>query len=127
MLLDLPGRFLSPLISRLILKGSEKSTYRCKLCREKMAETHSFLYLIPAKIDDVHEESAQYYIKNATPIQSTEQIPTGNRACYISVLQCQTCGYREVSVVDFLKVRDKEIIKGGDIYSYEDFKDFFSS
>ncbi len=126
MFLDLTNRFFIPLLNRLIIKGSEKSAYKCKLCKEKMVETGCHLYLIPAKIDDVHEESSGYYLKNATPIQSPEQIPTGNRACYIFVFQCQTCGYRDVSVVDFLKVRDKEIIKGGGIYSYEEFKDFLA-
>lgn len=126
MSLDLINRFFSPLLSKLFIEGSEKKGYKCKLCKEKMAETHSYLYLIPARIDDVHEESSAYYLKNATPIQSQEQIPTGNRACYITVFQCQTCGYRDVSVVDFLKVRDKEIIKGGDVYSYKEFKDFLA-
>ena len=126
MSLDLTNRFFFPLLKNLILKGSEKVGNKCKLCKNKMAETQSYLYLIPARIDEEHEESSAYYLKNATPIQSREQIPTGNRACVITVYQCQSCGYRDVAVVDFLRVRDKEIIKGGDVYPYEDFKEFLN-
>lgn len=124
--LDLANRFFIPLLNKLILKGSEKLGNKCKICKEKMIETQSDLYLIPARIDDVHEESSAYYLKNATPIQDRDQIPTGNRACIITVYRCPSCGYRDVSVVDFLRVRDMEIIKGGDVYPYEEFKDFLS-
>lgn len=40
------------------------------------------------------------------------------------VFQCQSCGHKKVSVVDFLKVRDNELVKGGDIYPYEKFREF---
>ena len=126
MLFDLINRFFAPLMEKAIISASEKSGYKCKICKEKMLESQSDLYLIPAKIDDVHEESSAYYLNNATPIENTDQIPTGNRACYITVFQCPSCGHRNVSIVDFLKVRDKEIIKGGDIYSYDEFKDFLN-
>ena len=72
-----------------------------------------------------HEESAEYYISNAKRIESEEQIPNGNRACRMYVFQCQDCGHKMVSVVDFLKVRENELIKGGDIYPYEKFQYFF--
>ncbi len=34
------------------------------------------------------------------------------------------CGHKKVSVVDFLKVRENELVKEGDIYPYEKFREF---
>ncbi|MBO5246093.1 MAG: hypothetical protein J6B28_02400 [Eubacterium sp.] len=125
--LDLYGRFFRPLLYRTILKVSEKSCEKCKQCKGKLVDTASYLYLIPVMFDQEHEESAAYYINHAVRIENEEQIPNGNRACRIDVLQCQDCGHRVVSVVDFLKVREDALIKGGDIYPYEEFKDFLFS
>lgn len=73
------------------------------------------------------EKSAEYYLNNATSIENTEQIPSGNRACRMFIFQCQSCGFKKVSIVDFLKVRDYEIVKSGDIYPYEKFRNFFNN
>lgn len=127
MSLDLFNRFFHPLIFRTLLKSAEKRAEKCEVCKGKMVDTISYLYLIPAKFDDEHEESAEYYIHNGTRIESTEQIPNGNRACRMYVFQCQSCAHKKVSVVDFLKVRENELIKAGDIYPYEKFQAFFSN
>lgn len=125
--LDLFNRFFSPLIKGALLSAAEKDAEKCKLCKGKMIDTVSYLYLIPVQFGNEHEESAEYYINNATRIESVDQIPNGNRACRMYVFQCQNCGHKKISVVDFLKVRDNEIVKGGDIYPYEKFSDFFES
>lgn len=125
--LDLFNRFFSPLIKDALLNAAEKDAEKCKVCKGKMTDTMCYLYLIPAQFSDEHEESAEYYINNATRIESVDQIPNGNRACRMYVFQCQSCAHKKVSVVDFLKVRDNEIVKGGDIYPYEEFKDFFNN
>lgn len=125
MYLDLFNRFFRPLLFRVFLKSAEKSGEKCKICKGKMVDTTSYLYLIPAHFSETHEESAKYYLNHAVRIESTEQIPNGNRACYMYIFECQNCGHRIVSVVDFLKVRESELIKGGDIYPYEDFQEFF--
>ncbi len=124
-MLNITNRFILPLLQRAAEKRAEKSVYRCKQCNYQMADTASYLFLIPAHFDEDHEESIHYYIRNARPIENTNQIPTGNRACRMSISQCQSCGYREVAVLDFLKVRDMELPKSGDIYPYEQFGDFF--
>lgn len=95
------------------------------MCKGKMINVISYLYLIPVHFDEEHEESVAYYLNNAVSIESMEQIPNGNRACYMHVFQCQDCARRVVSVVDFLKVRDNVVIKGGDIYPYEEFQKLF--
>lgn len=125
--LDLFNRFFRPLIFNALLKSAEKNAEKCEVCKGKMIDTTSYLYLLPVQFSDEHEESAEYYINNATRIESTEQIPNGNRACYMYVFQCQDCGHKMVSVVDFLKVRENELMKGGDIYPYEKFRDFLNN
>lgn len=121
------GRFIFPLIMRGVLKVSEKNGIKCDKCKTKMQDVKSYLYLIPVHFDEQHEETAQYYITHARPIESTEQIPSGNRACRMYVFQCMECGSKKVSVVDFLRVRDFEMLKGGDIYPYEQFEQFLNS
>lgn len=123
--LDLFNRFFRPLIFRALLKSAEKDAETCEMCKGKMVDTTSYLYLLPVQFSEEHEESAEYYLNNAVRIESTEQIPNGNRACYMYVFQCQSCGHRIVSVVDFLQVRDSQLIKAGDVYPYEDFQEFF--
>ena len=125
MYLHLYDRFIRPLLYRALLLFAEKKAETCELCKGKMIDTVCYLYLIPAKFGEEHEESAEYYIKNGVKIDSTEQIPNGNRACRMFIFQCQSCGHKKVSVVDFLKVRDNELVKGGDIYPYEKFREFF--
>lgn len=125
MYLDLFQRFVKPLLYNTLLKHSEKSIEKCKQCKGKMVDTTSYLYLLPAHFDEEHEENAEYYLNNARQIESTEQIPSGNRACRMFIFQCQSCGHKIVSVVDFLKVREDELVKGGDIYPYEKFQTFF--
>lgn len=125
MWLDIFGRFFRPLVSNALLAMSGKSAEKCKKCKGKMVDTACFLYLIPVQFDQEHEESAEYYISNATRIDHEEQIPSGNRACRMYVFQCQECGHQMVSVVDFLKVRETELIKGGNMYPYEKFQHFF--
>ena len=110
-----------------IAKHSDGETQKCKKCKGEMIAVKSYEYLIPARFDEEHEESVDYYIQNVKPIKDSSEIPAGNRACYIHLFQCQGCGHKNVSVVDFLKVRDQEILKGGDIYPYEDFKYFLEN
>lgn len=39
----------------------------------------------------------------------------------------EPCGGRSVSVIDFLKVRDMEVTKGGGVYPYEEFALFLQN
>lgn len=117
------GRYIWPLIKRAMYKIAENTENKCSVCKGTMTDTRRDLFLIPARIDQSHEESAEYYLRNAIPLESSEQIPTGNRACYMFILQCQQCGRKEVVVQDFLRVRDQEYVKGGGVYPYEKLKD----
>ena len=123
--LHLLERFIAPLLMRAGIHFGEKSLQKCKACKGKMAEAGEHLYLLPVKVDAKHEESAEYYIRNAKKIRSVDEIPAGTRACRMFIFECQNCGNKIVSVVDFLRVRDDEVLEGGDIYPYEKFKDFF--
>lgn len=118
------ARFILPHIIRgAVNKAAEKGN-TCDKCKGAMDTVSETLCLIPVSFDHEHDRSAEYYIINATPIQSVEQIPTGNRACRIAVLKCRICGCREVGVVDFLRVRDNEITENIDIFPYEPFSGF---
>lgn len=124
--LDLFHRLFRPLIMKAAMKIGEKTTDRCKLCKGELVESTSYLCLLPVMFGDSHEESAEYYLENAKLIEDLSQIPNGKRACYMYVFQCQGCGYKEVSVVDFLQVRDNMVIKGGGTYPYEKFGEFLN-
>lgn len=94
---------------------------KCKKCKGTMTSSKSYLYLLPVYFDDLHAENAEYYLNNTIPIDNEEDIPIGRRACYFHLFQCDGCSNRSISVVDFLKVRDQKVIKGGDVYPYEKF------
>lgn len=123
--LHLLERVIEPLLIRIGVHFGEKSLEKCKECKGKMVEAGEHLYLLPVKLSEKHEESAEYYIRNAKKIQSTDEIPSGTRACRMFIFECQNCGHKIVSVVDFLHVRGSEVLEGGDIYPFDKFKDFF--
>lgn len=105
-----------------LINHSNSETMKCKRCKGTMSSKHQYLALLPVSFDEKHEESADYYQNCTIPLESEDQIPTGRRACYMHIFQCENCTNRLVSVVDFLKVRDQYLTKGGDIYPYEDFR-----
>lgn len=85
---------------------------RCRKCKAVCEYEESFLYLMPGFVGDEHIEEIDYYVRNGVPIEDTNQIPPGRRACYFNVFHCPKCGYRNVSIVDFLNVRDNTLVKG---------------
>ncbi len=117
-------RFILPYIVRDAVKKAAEKGNICDKCKGGMDTISETLCLIPVSFDHKHERTAEYYINNSTPIQSVEQIPTGNRACRIAVLKCRICDRKEVGVVDFLRVRDTEITESIDIFPYEPFSGF---
>lgn len=99
---------------------------KCSKCKGLMQTESTYLYLLPISFGVEHEECAEYYLNNAVPINDEEEIPTGRRACYIKVLRCGDCSRREVSVIDFLKVREDEVPKSAGRYPYEQFQEFLN-
>lgn len=89
---------------------------KCDKCKGSMVLQAEKLYLIPCWINDEHEESDEYYAKYAYPINDLNDIPIGQRACYVRIFFCEECGNFNVNILDFLQVRDKQIAKGGGIY-----------
>lgn len=118
-------RLFGGVIIRKLMEAEDKKGVSCENCKEKMENTSSRLYLLPVFFDHSHEESAEYYVGNATPITDRELIPSGQRACWMHIFTCAKCGRKKVSIVEFLRVRDQDLIKGGDIYPYEKFQYFF--
>lgn len=116
--------FGGSILHKIAEKESEKGL-DCDACRTKLENTESHLYLIPVYFDHGHENSAQYYAANARPIADRELIPSGQRACWMHIFTCPTCGSKKVSVVDFLRVRDQDLPKGGGVFPYGDFGRFF--
>lgn len=108
----------------LFLKYGNTETRKCPKCKGTMIIAKSRLYVLPTCFNETHKQCADYYFENAVPISDESQIPKGNQSCYIHTLQCQSCGFRNVSVVDFLKVRDKEVLKDAEEYPFELFQNF---
>ena len=111
------------------MESVEPETSRSSGSTNLMQRTMTSLqfFFVWAGFDEGHEESAAYYLNHTVPIESEDDIPTGRRACYIHVFQCGNCTNRLISVVDFLKVRDQFVVKGGDTYPYEDFKSYIET
>lgn len=108
----------------LYLKYGHIDTAKCPKCKGTMIITKSYLYVLPACFDQTHEQTWEYYLQNAVPIDDESQIPTGNQSCYMHIMQCQDCGYKNVHVIDFLKVRESAVLKDGEEYPYETFREF---
>ena len=85
---------------------------RCKPCRTRMQKTgQPRLYLLPCWHGDTYQPSLDYYLQNCVPIDSIDEIPTGRRACRVTICQCPQCGARLAMVQDFLRVRGEELVK----------------
>lgn len=126
-LVILADRFLLPLLTKGAGKFLKGRRLRCRQCKGMMMNITSSLYVLPVHFDHIHERSAAYYRKNAKAIAGIEQVPSGNRACKMTVSQCSVCGYKEVEVIDFLPVRGQEVIEGADVYPYSEFGQFFNN
>lgn len=111
-------------IFRFAVRYSDTETQKCKKCRQKMIDSGHFLFLIPVRFDQKYKASPEYYKKNFVQIKTVGEIPEGQRACHMYLFTCTNCGYKNISIVDFLKVRDAEVIKGGEIYEYADFSEY---
>lgn len=118
----------APLIIRIVLhfyvKYADTDTQKCKNCKGTMVAGEHFLFLLPLHFDEKYKPSPEYYKENMVQIYSEAEIPEGRRACHLYVFQCRDCGYKNVSVIDFLRVRDNEVLKESDIYPYEDFREY---
>lgn len=121
----------APIVLRLILhfyaKYGNMDTQKCKKCKGTMTAGEHFLFLLPLHFGEKYKPSAEYYKKNFVQIKSEAEIPEGQRACHLYVFRCNNCGNRNVSIVDFLRVRDTELLKEGDTYPYDDFKEYLEN
>ena len=120
-------RYVLPYIFRGLIKVAEKKGNICDVCKGAMIDIREDLRLLPVRFDESHDRSSEYYIYSTVAINDLAEVPTGNRACKIILLQCQNCGCKEVVVMDILPVRGQELLKNTDLFSYEDFKEFYES
>ena len=104
---------------------TDEDKMKCPKCKGHMRMLDKRLYLLPCMFGASHEESSQYYVKNARPISSESEIPSGQRAAYFTLFMCEECGDKKVSVIDFLKVREETMAKGGGLYDYSELRQFF--
>lgn len=112
------GRFLQSIFA-LVTHGmiySRKN--RCDRCRKPTHQEDSYLYLLPSFLDDEFQEDVEYYINNAVPLRDEREIPPGRRACYFNIFLCPFCGNREVTIADFLNVREQQLLKGMAVVPY---------
>lgn len=119
------ARFIWPLIVRAMIKAAEKKGNICDACKGSMIEVSEHLRMLPVRFDEGHDRSAYYYIHSTVPVKELSEVPSGNRACKIFLLQCQSCGCKEVAVMDILPVRGQEILKNGDVFQYGEFREFY--
>ncbi len=99
---------------------------KCETCGVRMeyrCETPQ-LFLIPVFSDHTYKVCEEYYLSNMQPISSMAEIPTGQRACKLHVIQCPQCAKKLVRIEDFLKVRDTEVFENLEFYEYSHFQQF---
>lgn len=102
----------------------DEDSLKCEHCKGALQLKMKNLYLLPCRFDASHEETVAYYKNHAALIVSANQIPTGQRSAFMSLFQCSVCGNKRVSVIDFLKVRNNTVVKGGNSFSYEEMGEF---
>lgn len=116
------------LIEHIVINRAINSDAKRPDCKGTMVqEGESKLYLIGAYIDQTHPETKEFYQSTAVRLMNENEIPSGRRTCYMSVFRCQECGQRRVHVLDFLRVRENDIIKGGAEFRYDEMGEFFEN
>lgn len=81
----------------------------CSKCQTTMEITDTRLYFLPMSVGNyVDHEDAGYYLKNAVPINSVSDVPTGMYACRVRAYRCPECGNNAVIIYPFLPVRGEE-------------------
>lgn len=118
------GHHLGALAKHLFWNAAFTDDPKCTRCKGPMQMEKENLYVLPVSFGETHKECAEYYLNNAARIGTLQDIPTGRRACFIRVFRCATCGYRDVTVIDFLKVREEMVPKSAGCYEYEQFRGF---
>lgn len=115
------------LIRYIVIRAALGTKAKCSKCKGSLEQVgESKLYLIDAYTDQEHPETKEFYQKSQR-IMDENAIPSGRRTCYMKVCRCNDCGSRFVDVIDFLKVRDSEIIKGGEEFAYEEMGEFYEN
>lgn len=96
---------------------------RCRECKCKMVlqDTKAPLFLIPVWTDHKYAASEQFFIDKMVPIQVIDQIPSGQRACWIWSYRCPQCNVQKVKVEDFLYSRGVQIGQEEYVYDYDIF------
>lgn len=118
---------LFQLFRAAVMKLAMNAEDKCSKCKGSLQqEGESKLYLIDAYIDDTHPETVAFYQKSQRLLDENA-IPSGRRTCYMKVFRCKECGSRFVEVIDFLRVRDNEILKGGNEFTYEEMGEFYEN
>lgn len=120
-------RHIEAIGKKLIMSSmyTDEDKMKCPKCKEHMHIVEKKLYLLPCHFGEEHDESSQYYVKNAILCKSEENIPVGQRAAYCTLFSCDVCAEKKVSVVDFLQVRDQTMAKGGGLYDYQELRQLF--
>lgn len=102
-------------------KRGESTCMKCKAAAVKNTQCR-YLFLIPVSFGDTYDDAENYLRTHMRPIMSKEQIPSGQRACWIDVFDCPCCGNRQIEITDFLQVRGEEYAKGYHKFAYDSFR-----
>ena len=88
-------------------KKGQITCIHCKAAAEKTSH-YPYLFLIPVHFGKHYADPEKFLLRNMHPIMSKEQIPTGQRACRLTVFSCPHCSKQLVEITDFLQVRGEE-------------------
>lgn len=115
-------------VAKEMIRGKKgKSTcMKCKSAASKNTQ-YRYLFLLPLSFGDTYDDAENYLRTHMRPIMSKEQIPSGQRACWVDVFDCPCCGNRQIEITDFLQVRGEEYAKAYHKFAYDSFRPLLDS
>lgn len=102
-------------------KKGQSTCMKCKAAASRVSQ-YRYLFLIPISFGDTYSDAENYLRTHMHPIMNKNQIPTGQRACWIDIFECSRCGTKQVDITDFLQVRGEEYAKAYHKFAYESFR-----
>lgn len=102
-------------------KRGQSTCMKCKAAADR-ASQYRYLFLLPISFGDTYSDAENYLRNHMRPIMNKNQIPSGQRACWIDIFECSRCGTKQVDITDFLQVRGEEYAKAYHKFAYESFR-----
>lgn len=117
------SRILSPIVNWFSKREFSPKCVHCSAQTEPH-EGQELLFLLPIMVNDGYNATEKFFVTQAKKIRSVEEIPAGQRACWLKCYSCPNCHERAVVINDFLHVRGEQLLKGRYVYEYKKFEQF---